>query len=445
MLDLMDFMTRHAKFTASAACLIAASCVLVTGCAREPSPSPGPVEIRYWTGWSGYELRAQKEIIAEFERTHPHIKVRITSVATSYDKVRLAFASGAPPDVMSCVWAEEIPIYAMRDLLEPLGPLLKKSGRSIEEWVPVTARMGSYGGETYALAATVNVNLIAYNKSVARESGLDPNSPPQSTEELERWHEAMTVLEEGKYRRVGFVPQMLELWAYAFGGRWYDADTGRITATHPGNLAALRWMAGWARTSNAIAMQRFEQTFGNMISANGPFVTGKVGMLGTGDWFRGLMKQFGEKVDWGYVGYNGPAEGGRRNVAAMNGSVFVIPADAQHKAEAWEFLNWFCGPEGSYRFCTAISNLPALKELQQKPPYSTDPFLRFCSDVSRGEGAMAPPPIPIWPQYKAEITRVEDHVVRGGADPEKMLRQLQERMERELERAMEAVPAEEVR
>ena len=190
-------------------------------------------------------------------------------------------------------------------------------------------------------------------------------------------------------------------------------------------------------------LERFEQTAaGSLISANGPFLMGRIAMIGTGDWFGGVMKQFGDDIEWGYVGMSGPAEGGRRNVSEVNGSVFVIPADAKEKRAAWEFLNWFCGPEGAYRFCTKISNLPALTSLQQKPPFSTDPFLKFCAEVSRGESAFPPPPIPVWAQYKMEITRVEDHVVRGGADPEKMLKELQKTMTRELERVMATVDEE---
>ena len=90
-----------------------------SGCAGR-AEGRGPVEIRYWTGWTGHQLDAQKRLVDEFNRTHPHIRVRVLSVAGSYQKVRIAFAGGATPDVCSAVWADELAGYAIRGVLRPL-------------------------------------------------------------------------------------------------------------------------------------------------------------------------------------------------------------------------------------------------------------------------------------------------------------------------------------
>jgi ABC-type glycerol-3-phosphate transport system substrate-binding protein len=36
-------------------------------------------EIVYWTGWSGHELQIQRQLIDEFNRTHPEIHVDLLS------------------------------------------------------------------------------------------------------------------------------------------------------------------------------------------------------------------------------------------------------------------------------------------------------------------------------------------------------------------------------
>ena len=97
------------------------------------------MEIRYWTGWTGEALAAQRELVAEFNRTHPEVRVSIHSVGGSYNKVRIAFAGGVTPDVCSAVWADELAGYAMRGVLRPLDEDLRRSGRSAPESGPPDA------------------------------------------------------------------------------------------------------------------------------------------------------------------------------------------------------------------------------------------------------------------------------------------------------------------
>ena len=42
-------------------------------------------------------------------------------------------------------------------------------------------------------------------------------------------------------------PVELGLWAYVFGGKWYDSATKKITANDPHNVDALKWMAHYAK------------------------------------------------------------------------------------------------------------------------------------------------------------------------------------------------------
>ncbi|MBC8101183.1 MAG: extracellular solute-binding protein [Cytophagales bacterium] len=98
---------------------------------------------------------------------------------------RIALAGGATPDLMSPVWAEELAGYALRGVLTPLDEYLARSGRSLAEWIPGVARMLTINGKIYGLAVTTNTTLIADNKAVFREVGLDPEKPPRTIAELD--------------------------------------------------------------------------------------------------------------------------------------------------------------------------------------------------------------------------------------------------------------------
>jgi len=115
----------------------------------------------------------------------------------------------------------------------------------------------------------------------------------------------------------------------------------------------------------------------------------------------------------------------------------VIPSACKHKKEAWEFLNYICGPEAVKEFCLDIGNIPPLREVAAEPEFQSNPLYKFAITLAGGENAFGPPPVPIWPQYAAEIARAEDYAMHGKRDPKELLDDVTHRMQRELDRTNE--------
>ena len=412
--------------------------LLPYGCGRRGDVS-GVTEIVYWTGWSGHELESQQKLVGEFNLGHPQIHVRLLTQfnsSGSYQKVRIALAGGATPDVMSTVWANELPAYAIRGVLLPLDSYLLASNRDVDrEFTPGVARMLHVGSHVYALAVTTNANFILYNKRIFREAGLDPEKPPRTIEELDRAAKACTRYDaDGRFLRYGFRPGSLEMWAHVFGGRWYDAGTGRITADDPHNLAALRWMASYARQYDIRRLDAFTSTFGSNETVNGPFFVGKMAMWTTGEWSEEFLRRYAPGMEYGWFPLPSPP-GGCPETTQSGGSVFVIPAACKHPAEAWEFLNWLTQPHAVGQFCWSIKNCPPLRAAGADPRFQSDPMFRFAVDLVNSPNSFGPPAIPTAPTYSREIQRVEDAALHGG-DPKALLDDLQRRMTRDLDETM---------
>ncbi|MGC8669061.1 MAG: ABC transporter substrate-binding protein [Chthonomonadales bacterium] len=416
---------------------ILAITAVLAGC--EKPAAKGVTEIVYWTGWSGHEFEVQQRLINEFNRTHPHIHVHMLSQFgnSGYQKVRIAFAGGATPDVMSTVWADELAGYAMRGVLTPLDHYLLKSGRDVNrEFAPGVAKMLQIEGHVYGLAVTTNTNFIAYNKAIFADAGLDPNNPPRTIAELDAAARACTKYDaHGNFIRYGFRPGGLNLWAYVFGGGWYDTRSKRITANDPHNVAALEWMASYRKKYDIQRMEAFQTTFGSDETPSGPFFVGKVAMWSTGEWAKEFIRRYAPKLNWGWFALPAPP-GGRTDCTTAGGSVFVIPAACKHKVEAWEFLNWISSPHAVKEFCLGIGNVPPLLEVGRDPAFQRDPLFRFAIAIAQGANSFGPPPIPIWPTYSREITRVEQAAMLGGKDPKRLLDDLQTRMSLELKRTL---------
>ncbi|HEY3414730.1 MAG TPA: extracellular solute-binding protein [Armatimonadota bacterium] len=398
----------------------------------------GPVEVVYWTGWSGFELDLIQKMVDEFNAGNPGIHVRVLSVFGSYEKVRIAFAGGDVPDVCSAVWSDELAGYAMRGALTPLDEYFKASGRRPDEWVPGAWKMQQYHNHTWGLLGTLTANFIVYNKAGFEAKGL---KPPTNLAEWAKVNSALMIRNSrGGYKQYGMRPSSLLDWAYIFGGHWFEPETGKVTATDPRNVAALRFLQDFAEKNDIRRMEVFESTFGSQQTPSGPFFTGKQQMMPTGPWIAQFIDRYAPKgFRYDAFAYPAPA-GGRPDCTTLNASVFVIPAASRHKQEAWTFLNWFLSPKQNKRFCVGISNGSPLKVVAASPEIQSQKLLRFSAEIAGGPNAFGPPQMPIWQMYIAEIQRAEDKAVHGGGDPATLLKAVQVKIEKELKRAqLEAV------
>lgn len=407
----------------------------LAGCA--PQSPKGVREIVYWTGWSGHEYEVQQRILRDFHRTHPRIHVRMLSQFgnSGYQKVRIAFAGGSTPDIMSTVWADELAGYARRGVLTPLDRYLQRAGRNVDrEYTTGVARMLRIDGRIYGLTATTNTQFIAYNRRIFREAGLDPDRPPRTIAELDAAAAACTrYARDGSFVRYGIRPAGLNTWAYVFGGRWYDPDTGRVTANDPHNVRALAWLASYSRRYDIRKMEAFQSTFGSSETPNGPFFVGKVAMWQTGEWADQYIRRYAPRLDWAWFPLPYPPEG-RPMTTTAGGSVFVIPEASRNKEAAFTFLNWWTRPRPVERFCRSIGNVPPLILAGSQPSFQRDPLQRFAVRLSRSPNSFGPPPLPFWPTYAREITRAEEKACLGGQDPGRLLDDLQRRMVQEQRR-----------
>lgn len=404
-----------------------------TACGR---PDDGVTEIVYWTGWSGHEFEVQQQLVNEFNQAHPKIRVRLVSQFgnSGYQKVRIAFAGDATPDLMSTVWADELASYAQRGVLTPLDDYLKASGRDFDrEFVPSMRKGLRVDGKVYALAVATNTEFLVYNKDILDSVKA---TPPQTPEELRAVSKAiLKKRKDGTIARYGYKAIGLRTWAYVFGGGWIDAN-GNVTANRKENIEALTWMKSFNQFMDPKRAQAFQATFGNEATSSGPFFVGKIGFWQTGEWSQEFLRRYGPNVRYSYQAFPAPVNG-KPDTCFVGPSAFVIPKACRHKAETWTFLNWLSSPYAVEKFCSSIGNVPALMEAGNAPAFTKDPLMKFAVDLSRSPNAVGPPGVAIWPTYSREISRAEDSVLLGDRDPKAALDDLQRRMAEENQRTKE--------
>ena len=140
--------------------------------------------ITYWHFYGSNFGRIHEAAIAEFNDTHPDIQVKsqyIGSAWTGRDKLFTAVASDAAPDI-SQVDDYWIPQLAATDNIIKLGDYITSETKS--DIYPLFWESASYEGDIWAMPYASSNLVLFYNKDLFREAGLNPNTAPETWDEL---------------------------------------------------------------------------------------------------------------------------------------------------------------------------------------------------------------------------------------------------------------------
>jgi len=378
------------------------------------------VHIAYWEKWGSFERDACQAMVDAFNRSQDRIFVHYINTSQVDRKSMLAIMGGSPPDVVG-LWAQNVQPFASAGALLPLDDLMRKSGLRRDRYIPQYLQIGMFHGTVYALPTTPASVALFYNKDhfaahadALRAAGLDPNRPPRTIEELDRYAEALTEFNpDGTVRVMGFLPTepgwWNATWGYYFGGRLYDPTTDRVTPDDPANIRAFLWVKKYAEKYGRDRLLRFRAGFGNFDSPNNAFIAGKVSMEMQGVWFPNFIRRHRPHMRFGVAPF--PAAAGIPGPRSfLDADVIAIPRGSPHPEEAWEFVCWvqkkgleiLCRLQGKHM---PIRHPPPLFHVGH-PNLELPVF----EQVAASPYSFILPQLPVWQEYSDEINRAFDHI-----------------------------------
>jgi ABC-type glycerol-3-phosphate transport system substrate-binding protein len=133
-----------------------------------------------------------KEVVPSFEAEHG-VKVIINTGANwnnRMDKILVSIAGGVPYDLVCTGFYSPIE-EGSNGLLAPLDDYLANWSSTRKYPEPIWNTL-KWQGKTYVVPQNSALRAIAYNKALFAQSGLDPEAPPQSWEELIRYARLLT-------------------------------------------------------------------------------------------------------------------------------------------------------------------------------------------------------------------------------------------------------------
>ena len=165
----------------------------VTACTHK---ADGRETVTFWA--MGYEAEVVAQLIPEFERRNPGIRVDLQQLPwlSAHEKLLTAFAGESLPDV-SPIGNTWIPEFVALGALDPLDEeIAATAGFDVPDYFPGVWDSGVVDGKVYAVPWYVETRLPFYRTDLLAKAGV--TRQPRSWDE---WLLAMTAREAGGGRR----------------------------------------------------------------------------------------------------------------------------------------------------------------------------------------------------------------------------------------------------
>ena len=380
----------------------------------------GQVTLRLWAlGREGEDVR---QLIPEFERRNPGVRVRVQQMpwTAAHEKLLTAHVGESTPDVsqLGNTW---IPEFAALGALEPLGPWVAFSTTTkVDDFFPGIWATNVVDDTLYGVPWYVDTRLLFYRRDILARAGY---ARPPAT-----WGEWAAAMERIKARGAkDQYPILLpvEEWAQPviFGlqnGASLLRDRGRYAAfSDPRFREAFDFYMSLYRRGFAptVASQQVANVFQE-------FASGGIAMWITGPWNIGeLRKRLPAELqdDWATAPLPAPRPPGP-GVSTAGGSSLVIFRGSRHKPEAWKLIEFLTAAEQQRRFFHLNGDLPARESAWRDTALAGDPHARaFLEQLRRVQPT---PKVPEWEQIATRVAQAAEQVARGRRSADDALKAL---------------------
>jgi multiple sugar transport system substrate-binding protein len=368
--------------------LLVLSASVIAGCGGSSESSSGSADLTFWTGFTDRELGVMKDVVADFEKTHPDIHVKVVG-GISDDKIVAAIRGGNAPDVAHSFDAGAYTgAYCSNGAWIDLADYMNQDGLSDDVFPEVPRQYSQFEGTRCALPMLADVYGLYYNKDLFAKAGLD--GPPQTVSQLMDYAKKLTERNpDGSLKVVGLDPfdgfyeNIAAHWAPQWGVDWVDESGKSNLAAQPGWADMLRWqkeLIDWYGYDNLV---RWQASAGDEFSAQNAFERGKLAMNLDGEWRVAFIGAEHPELNFGTAPLS--VDDGQPDLYGSgytSGSIIGIPKTSGHKDEAWQLLKYLATDTGALvKMTNGIRNVPTTTAALESPDVKPDEAFNIFLDI----------------------------------------------------------------
>lgn len=392
-----------------------------TGHSHEPKPPPGRTEISWMFFVSPLQDFYEQEV-AEFERLHPDITVRLIVVPASeyHMKFKTLAAAGEAPDLF---YAGDVWMSYLLPFMHDLTPLVQRDAKEIglDDYFPEIRVAMQDQGHYYVVPEAVNVALLYYNRRLFDEAHLPYPTARWTWDDLVKNAVALTKPPAGNQPGVWGCSRVEGWWGEWLtyvrqaGGTVFSPDGHRCVLDSPEAVTGLRFFQDKALKYHYSAPAGFEPING--------FVNGRVAMEMVGHVNFWLNYNQMPGLDWDIQMLPiGPAsrKGGEMAIAG-----YSINRRTRHLDAAWALLKFLTQPAATAEIVRrgSISPRRSVAEAQLKARRPGEHPQNLAAAYEQMSYALPIPRHPDFIEVMLQIVQPEiDRMVQGAQTPEETAR-----------------------
>lgn len=326
--------------------------------------------VTFWdTSDATNEAPSFKKLIAQFESSHPKIKINYVNVPFSeaQEKFRTAAQgnSGAPDVLRSEVaWTSDFASQGyLADLTDAVG--------DTSDFLPTPLGSDQLDGKLYGLPQVTDAPALLYNKAYLQKAGV---SAPTTWDELKTAAtkiksanagvQESLFLQSGGYFSLPFV--------YSEGGDMLDVGSKKITINSAEAVKGVQDAIDLVN-SGAAKADTTSDSYNNMMKA---FKDGKTAMIINGPWAVADIKTGKAFSDAANIGIAPtPAGASGKSGAPVGGHNYVIYSKSKVTDAAAEFIKYMDSAQSQAFISKELGLLPTRKSAYDQPDVQSNPVV----------------------------------------------------------------------
>ena len=386
------------------------------------------VTLRFWA--LGREGEVVKELIPEFERANPGIRVDVQQIPflNAHEKLLTASVGKVTPDVAQIgnTW---IPELANLDVIAPLDERVRRSTAVTQtDYFQGIWDTNVVGGTLRGIPWYVDTRLLFYRTDLLAAAGFQ--EPPRT---WSQWLEALRRIKKraGPGRYAILLPvdeheQPVILGREMGASLLRDGDRyGDFRS--PAFRQAAGFYVGLYRSGLAPAWANAQ-----IVSVYNQFAAGDYAFYITGPWNIGEFRRrlpANLQDKWKTAPMPAPDNSRERpGVSVAGGASLVLFRGSRHPEEAWKLVEFLSSPAMQVRFYELTGDLPSRATSWAAPALAGDP--QTAAFRAQLERVVPAPKVPEWEEISVQIWQSLEPAIRGRTTVDAAVTDLDRRVDR---------------